>query len=560
MKTTRSNEGWIAEYVIPFKTFRFSNAPSQEWGLNMARQVMRLNEDAYWSPLPPRYNIFRVSVAGTLTGLENIRQGRNLYVKPFVTARTVQSRGPTGRLETLDALTNPGGYDGGLDLKYSLTPALTLDATYRTDFAQVESDQQQVNLTRFNLFFPEKRDFFLENRGVFELGPGGNLVPFFSRRIGLDGAGTPIPIVGGTRVSGKVNQYAVGFLAMKTEKLGTTPSNTYLVGRVKRDLFRNSWVGALVTHRDSTVARDYNRVYGADAHFQFYQKLEFDMYLLGSETPGLSGANQARRFQTLWRDDELTISGEYNAAQTHFNPEMGFIRRTDVSHYASEVSWAPRFEQSDTLRNLTFGTSLDYYESGSTGDIETRTQDATAGITFENNSSMTFVATQTFERLVRPFRIRSNVLIPSGDYRYRAYSSRFTTNQSRKISGSSAVSWGEFWNGTQRSYRGDFTLKPNMHLNVDLIYNRNDVKLATGSFTTNLVGTRLIYGFSPRAFFNTFIQYNADTHQVSSNLRFNFKHGPLSDVYLVYDDRRSTLNGELVDRAFIFKVTNLFSF
>jgi hypothetical protein len=231
-----------------------------------------------------------------------------------------------------------------------------------------------------------------------------------------------------------------------------------------------------------------------------------------------------------------------------------------VSHYTGEVSWGPRFERSDTVRNLTFGTSMEYYESASTGSLETRAQDGTIGITFENNSSITFVTTQTFDRLVRPFRIRSNVSIPAGDYRYLMYSSRFSTNQSRKISGNGDVTWGDFWSGRQRSYRGDLTFKPNMHLNVDLTYNRNDVTLATGSFTTNLVGTRLIYGFSPRAFFNAFIQYNADTHQVSSNLRFNFKHGPLSDVYVVYNDRRETVRGHILERAFIVKVTNLFSF
>jgi hypothetical protein len=198
-------------------------------------------------------------------------------------------------------------------LKYSLTPSLTLDATYRTDFAQVEVDQQQINLTRFNLFFPEKRDFFLENCRDIRVRPttgnvgttssgSANLLPFFSRRIGLSSTGIPIPIIGGGRVSGQINRYDVGFLAMKTDSLGSTPSNNYVVGRVKRNLLRNSWIGTLVTSRDSTRPGDYNRVYGADAHFQLMQKLEFDSYLLRSETPGKDGRNQAAKFQTAWRD------------------------------------------------------------------------------------------------------------------------------------------------------------------------------------------------------------------------------------------------------------------
>ena len=308
VKTSITDEGWIAEFVIPFKTLRFSQPPAEEWGVNMSRFIVRLNEQSFWSPLPPRYNMTRMSQAGTLKGIEGVHPGRNLKIRPFVTGGITQSRGADGQIQTLRSATRFKDYDGGVDAKYGLTPSLTLDATYRTDFAQVEVDQQQVNLTRFNLFFPEKRDFFLENAGTFNFGvPGGfgagnsNLVPFFSRTIGLSG-GTPVPIVGGARVSGKVGKYDTGFLAMKTESLsnGTrfVPANNYLVSRVKRTFSTSSWIGGLVTDRDSTVPGDYNHVYGAEAHFQFFDKLEFDSYLLKSETPGKTGKDQARRFET----------------------------------------------------------------------------------------------------------------------------------------------------------------------------------------------------------------------------------------------------------------------
>jgi hypothetical protein len=204
VKTSRTHDGWIAEYVIPFKTLRFSSSPSQEWGLQITRRIARKNEEADWSPIPQRFSNWKMSLAGTLTGLENIRQGRNLKVKPFVSTGITHSRNAAGRLQTIRGLERLKDYYGGVDIKYGLTSSLTLDATYRTDFAQVEVDQQQVNLTRFNLFFPEKRDFFLENSGTFDFGPGrfgggGNLAPFFSRRIGLSASGTPIPVVGGAR-------------------------------------------------------------------------------------------------------------------------------------------------------------------------------------------------------------------------------------------------------------------------------------------------------------------------------------------------------------------------
>jgi hypothetical protein len=557
VKTSRFEGGWIAEYQIPFKTLRFSNSPTQEWGFNMTRAVRRANEQSNWAPIPIRFSATRVSLAGTLRGLENVKQGRNIYVKPFVVAGTSQARNG-GFMETTRSLGRLKDYDGGTDAKFSLTPSLTLDATYRTDFAQVEADQQQVNLTRFNLFFPEKRDFFLENSGTFAFGPGGNLVPFFSRRIGLNTAGTPIPIIGGGRISGKVDKYDVGFLAMKTERLGTTPSNSYVVGRVKRNLLRSSWVGALATSRNSTTA-DFNRVYGADAHFQFYQRLEFDSYLLRSDTPDLNGENLARRFEAAWKDDEFTASAQYNEVQTNFNPEVGFIRRRDNGAYDASVSWQPQLRQSDLIRNLNFTTNLGYIKSSSTGQIETRTQEATMGIEFESNANANFTIANTFDRLRTSDRIQG-ITLAAGDYEYLDYALSFQTNNSRKITGNGSANWGEFWDGHRRSFGGGISVKPDYHLNVTLNYSRNNLDLLNGTSKTHLVGTRIVYSFSPRSFFNAFLQYNSSSHEVSTNIRYNITYKPLSDVYIVYNDRRDTALGQPMERAFIVKVTRLLTF
>ena len=564
VKVTRDDHGWFAEFVIPFKTLRFSNAPVQEWGLNITRHIYRLNEESNWAPVPIRFSSTRMASAGTLRGIENIHQGMNLKIKPYAIGGVTQTR-VNGQLQTIQSLSRLKDYDGGFDAKYSVTPSLTFDTTYRTDFAQVEVDQQQVNLTRFNVFFPEKRDFFLENSGTFSFGPLGNnanssnLVPFFSRRIGLSPAGTPIPIVGGARLSGQVNKYDVGFLSMKTESLGATPSNNYVAGRMKRNLLRNSWVGAIFTSRDSTKPDDYNRVYGSDAHFLFFDKWEFDSYLMRSDTPGRSGKNQARRFETGWVDDELSTSFEYNAVQTNFNPELGFVRRNNMSQYNGDFAWKPRLDQSDLIKNLIFGTTLDYYKGGDTGKIETRIQDFQLGIQFQNGGSVTFNMTQNFDRLVKPFAIRSNLSIPVGDYKYLGYAAKFATGQNHKIVGTGNVNWGEFWNGHTKTAGGSVNLRPNYHLNFDISYSRSRVELANGSFTTGLIGTKFFYGMTARTALNAFIQYNADTHQVSSNIRFDFIHHPLSDLYLVYNDRRDS-TGQLIERGFAVKLTNLFSF
>ena len=312
-----------------------------------------------------------------------------------------------------------------------------------------------------------------------------------------------------------------------------------------------------MTNRDSTTEGDYNRVYGADAFFEL-DKWQFQSYLLRSDTPERGGDNQARRVGAAWQDDELVVSAEYNAVQRNFNPEMGFLRRGDNTQYSGEAIWRPQLQRSQTIRNLEFGTSLDYYEGGN-GGIETRARDVHAGIQFENNGSINFNTTQTFDRLVEETRILS-ATIPAGDYDYVAHTASFSTNQSRRISGTGSVSWGEFWDGTRKSFSGGVGFTPNYHLSVDATYSRNVVALPAAAITTNLLGMRVVYSMTSRMTLNSFVQYNTDTHQVSSNVRFNVIHHPLSDLYLVYNDRRDTAAGQLMERSFIVKVTNLFDF
>jgi hypothetical protein len=566
VRVSRNSEGWLAELRIPFKTLRFSGSSTQEWGLNINRHILRFSEESQWSPLPVRYTFSRISLAGTLRGLENIRQGRNLKVTPYITSSFSQTR--NRGLQWNDH------YDGGVDLKYGLTPSLTLDGTVNTDFAQVEADQQQVNLTRFSLFFPEKRGFFLENAGTFTFGnatPGGPLVPFFSRRIGLNPRLAPVPILGGARVSGQVGRYDVGFLTMKSKELNplkdpdvdpldATPSNNYVVGRIKRNLRTNSWIGALATHRDSSNQGDYNRVYGADARFQFLGRLNLDSYLLKSKTPGLTGQDQARRAGMSWDDDEVNVSAGYLTIQPNFKPELGFVRRENMTQYDGSLGWKPLIRSSRVIRSLQFETELTYIAGAGSGVIETRDHQITGGVQFWNGGYIRATTTKRFERLNRRFAIRPDIAITGGDYAFREQSISTQSNPSRKISGIGSVEWGSFWNGNRKTFSGDLTLKPSYRWNLALNYAQNRVTLPQGKFTTNLMGAKLIYGFSPFAFFNAFIQYNADTKRVSSNIRFNWTYKPLSDLYIVYNDTRDTSRGEPVDRAIIIKVTNLFNF
>jgi hypothetical protein len=554
--TTIDELGWTAEVVIPFKTLRFSSADEQQWGFNAVRRVRRSNEDSTWSPLPLRIrSITRTSWAGMVRGLEGVRQGRNVKVKPFAIGSAAAFGGPVARTDR-DA-------DFGVDFKYGLTPAMTVDLTYRTDFSQVEVDEQQVNLTRFNVQFPEKREFFLENQGVFTIAatPGDppNLLPFFSRRIGLSEDGAPIPIVGGARMSGRTGTYDVGVLTMRTDEFGARPGETFAVGRLRKNLPNASSAGAIFTSRDSARAGA-NRVFGADSLLRFFgQRLDVASYFMASDTPGLSGRNQARLLGAAWRDDALTWAAQYEHVGSNFNPEIGFIRRRAMTHYDTEVTWQPRPRDASTIRHYIVEGGADYYADGN-GDLETRLQSGGAGLTLQNGAQVVFRVQNTFDRLVDPFEIRPSVTVQPGDYEYARYSVTANSDPSRRLSGSVSTSIGEFWDGTSEAFRGSFAVRPSHHLTITGTLDYNTADLPAGSFDATLVGVRVFYGFSSNAFLNTFVQYNASVNQFSSNTRFNLIHRPLSDLFVVYNERRDTSSRSLIDRAIILKFTNLFDF
>ncbi len=552
--TTVDERGWYVEVVIPFKTLRFSGAPEQAWGFNAVRRTRRTNEDSTWSPLPLRIrSITRTSWAGMLTGLEDVRQGRNLKIKPFV----------IGSARTFAAGTDFDG-DAGIDLKYGLSPSLTLDLTYRTDFSQVEADEQQVNLTRFNIQFPEKREFFLENQGVFNIAatPGDppNVIPFFSRRIGLSDNGSPIPIVGGARLSGRASDYDVGFLTMTTEEFGPLPSDTFVVGRARRNLPNTSTVGAIFTSRNAQGPTGSSELFGVDSLLRFFdQRLDVASYLLGTWSPGYSDRNLAKLVGAAWRDDSLTVAAQYEQVQPNFSPEVGFVRREAMTHYDSEFTWQPRPADASWLRYYIVEGGADYYADGN-GDLETRLQSAGAGLQFQSGAQIVARVMNTFDRLTEPFPIRPGIVLAPGDYQYLRYSVSGNSDPSLPLSGSVTASTGEFWDGTSQSFRGSFVVRPNYRLTLTGSLDYNTADLPAGAFDTTLVGVRVFYGFNTNMFLNSFVQYNATINQFSANTRFNLIHHPLSDLFVVYNERRDTVSQSLIDRAVIVKFTNLFDF
>ena len=561
-------DGWTAEIRIPFKTLRFESGDGRIWGINFARRIRRKNEIDYWAPVPRAYSIYRASLDGNLLGLPDLRQGRNLRVKPFVTASSTRGTGQS-RFD--------GDAAAGLDLKYGVTPALTLDLTLKPDFAQVEADEQQVNLTRFSLFYPEKREFFLENAGIFYFGdiprntratirfrpPEEELLLFFSRRIGLTDDGEQIPIVAGGRLTGLAGGFGVGAMTIQTEALGDAPSTNYTVLRARRDFLRNSDVGAVFLQRQSTRAGDSNRVGGLDANFRFLGALSVNSFLTKSSTPGAEGSEWAGKGSVGWEDNALHLQYSLLSIGDGFQDDVGFVRRTGIrKHFVdSGFRMRPQALRRHSFREVHPHARFNYYTDLSNVKV-TRNDHIATSVYLENGTVFEVSVNPKFERITDPFAIRRTVTIPPGDYGWNEYLFLLESDHSRTLSASIRYTTGGFWSGTQQTANLAMTFKPSYRLLVDVGLQRNAIRLRTpdAHFVTTLLQARTSYSFSTKMFLDSLLQYNADLHQFSANVRFNVIHRPLSDLYVVYNEQQIT-NGELpAGRALIVKYSHMVSF
>ena len=344
------DEGWTAEFRIPFKTLRFQGGDAHDWGINFARRIRRKNEISYWSPVSRAYTIYRASSAGNLAGLPPLRPGRNLRIKPFLLGGAVRGVGQSSFDHDRAA---------GVDIKAGVTPSLTLDVTINPDFAQAEADEQQVNLTQFSLFYPEKREFFLENSGIFYFGdiprntrqvarfrpPEEDLLLFFSRRIGLNDNGEEQPLYGGVRLTGRAGRFGLGLMTMQSEDEPGRPSNNYTVLRVRRDVLANSDVGAIVLSREPSGDRDdFNRVAGIDANFRFIKSLSLNGFAARSDTPGVSTNQNSAKASIGWEDSDKRLQASIMTVGEGFRDDLGFIRRTGVTRQFYDAAWLPQPE------------------------------------------------------------------------------------------------------------------------------------------------------------------------------------------------------------------------
>jgi hypothetical protein len=564
VETVIHEDGWTLEMAIPFTTLRFNpNKPDQAWGMNFLRRVRRKNEDSYWAPVDRRTRVHTMSYAGTVSGFQGLPQPRNLTVKPFVTGSNT-----TGAL--LDPEDTGGTSDFGVDLKYGLTPRMTLDLTYRTDFSQVEVDQEQVNLTRFSLFFPEKRDFFMENSGVFSFGDLSernvrmgasprDFTLFHSRRIGLAG-GRPIPIVGGGRLTGSAGGFEVGLLAMRTESAEGLPEESFSVARVRRVFGNGLQLGGLFASRDGLGAGQdgYNRSYGADANLIVGGKLYLHSYLAATDFPGAKGNNRAAKLSAAFRDRLWDVSAMYREIGDAFEPGLGFVSRRGIRHSYGTVGIHPR-PGIPGINELNPYVEVHYITNLSSA-LETREGSAGLGILFTDGGQFRSQISDHFEAVEEAFLVAGQGVVPAGRYDFTDASLSYTSSAARPISGQIQYSGGGFYDGNRNSITVGGAWRPSRHLAVDLEAQRNEISLPGNRFTANVFGARLDFAASRFFFISTFLQYNSTSEETVTNIRLNFIHSPLSDIFLVYSERRNGDAGVVLERGITLKATKLFSF
>jgi hypothetical protein len=562
-RTTFTDSAWIAEVEIPLKTLRFdAHKGTQDWGVNFIRRVRRVNETSYWSPLERQYRVHRMSKAGTLAGLTGLEQGRNLQIKPFITGVS------SGGAQVPVSAQGRSG-DGGLDLKYGLSPSLTLDGTINTDFSQVEVDQEQVNLTRFSLFFPERREFFLENAGSFTFGDvqernyrsGAGLRDFTlfnSRQIGLTTDGRPLPIIGGGRVSGRVGSWEVGLLDMQTQSALGNPAENFGVVRAKRNLLGKSDVGVLLQQRMATDGSGrYNTSYGTDANLRVGDKLILNSYFAASEANGSAADGYAARASVGYRGKLWDNSVMLKRVTGDFNPGLGFVRRSDMQHWYATTGVHARpggkLQEINPYLEVDYITDLEH-------QLDTRSLTAGLELFLNPDGQLTMRVEDQFDRLEAPFQVFPGVTIPVGPYGWREASIRYQTGQTRAVFGSVNVAGGEFYSGERRSWGGNVTVRPRYDLSFEASFTRNDVSLPTGAFVADLASLRTRYQWSTRLFGSAFVQYNTQNRAFVTNARLNYRYKALSDVFLVYTERRNTQTQVRNERTLALKVTRMVAF
>jgi len=537
-----TEEGWFLEIEIPFTTIRFDEVEAPRMGIALYRSIRRKNEQVYWPHIGQEYRtgIRQVSRYAPLVGLRNLQKGRHIEVKPYAIAGVVNT----------DADGTDRDADAGLDVKASITSNFTLDLTYNTDFAQVEADNVQINLTRFNLFFPEKREFFLERAGLFQFGASREAEVFFTRRVGLDA-----DIVGASRLTGQTGPFSIGAMSLWTDDVPApdpgapdeaVPAAWNNVARVRGDLPGRTTVGGIFTAKETEIG--HNRVAGADLVSRFWSSSSLFLWganVWDSDRPNADGSSFAGQAELILQND-LYI---FELTRTHigdvFEPSLGFVRRPDQKRWGGQLGMRPRFEQNPWARQLSMVLGANRIE-GIDGNKQSHLLRLSNRLDFQSGDNASLNVTERFERLDGPASIAGREL-PFGDYTFRDIEVAFNPNRARSFGMNGIASFGDFWSGTRTQIGGGFFWIVNKHLTIDTDARWNDVSLPVpdGDFSTTLLSTRLEAALNRQLFAYALVQWDDVSNEFQANVRVNWIHTPGSDLFLVFDT--GYLTGPLTD-------------
>lgn len=576
----RLSNGWSTEIAIPFTTLRYKKGSDVTFGMNIQRQIRRRNEQAFWTPVPRPYSIFKLSSAGQLRGIRLPEPKRNFKVKPFGLI------GAQSDFTRTDARRNEGKWDGGADIKYGLTSNIVLDVTLNTDFSQVESDEDQLNLSQFSLFFPEKREFFLENAGLFSfgsvrVGPSREMEMFFSRRIGLfNVAGNDTreqPILGGARVTGKAGRFNVGLLNLTADEtrfkktVGDTlaPMTNFTVARITRDIFLKSNIGVSMMNKQTGKDNRYNRVVSADMNLAFGDHFTSNAFLSGSFTgsdkPHPDGTGIAGMLIAEWRTNLYQIRGGYRDMAVDFNNEFGFIRRTNIRAYDGFLALTQEPKGSILRQNfphINFTLLTDHKNT----QVSRREHYGYTFI-FRDGTQTELAVNRQFEKVTAPTPIL-RVPLKLGSHSFTDVFYTFSFNPSKPVYGSVNTTIGQFYDGKQWQVTVEGGIRFGSALSIQPRYQYQKISLSTGKAKVHLLTTRLNYSFSTRFSTRALIQYNSLTREINTNFRLRFLTTPGSDLFIVYNERRVTEDTTFLtttidrlgtrDRTIAVKATYLF--
>ena len=556
--TAISDIGWSAEMRIPFSTLRYGRGDIQTWGINFQRNIRRNNEIAFWAPLSRQHKLFRLSEAGSITGIKPTKQ-RNLQISPYILGQS---------LEDGNAVGTQNNSEVGFDIKYSITPSLTLDATYNTDFAQVEADEQQMNLDRFSLFFKEKRPFFLENAAQFTVGDEAAVQMFNSRRIGISDNGDQLPIIGGARLSGKLGGNTnVGFLHMHSEAVaGVAPGNKFTIARVNQELPSRSSIGFMYVGRDGdgsqlvVPGKDKNQTYSVDGRLGVGENLIIEGWAAKTSTPGMDGRDKAFTTKATYNSTEWLNRFEYGQVGEDFNPEVGFLKRSNYRRMSALI--LRRIRPKDKWGLLEIRPHISYTGYWDfDGFHETGFLHIDQHWEFRNGYRVDTGVNFTREGVQTAFDIVDGVTVQPGTYDHSEAQIRFNTNKAAPLSLSSVTYVGGRFGGNRIAIKSSIIYRVGDSFRSELTYNYNkfDLPVPGGQFNANLTQLRVSYAFTPKILLQALVQYNQVKDTLGTNLRFSWLQTANSGFFLVYnevDERGISANPR--GKEVIFKYSHIF--